>query len=217
MASGADPGCGIVEVTLVWPVILRHRGRGHGRSPDHRPLGGYSSPHGWGETHKNDKTASSMELGWRSGTLPDSRSNGRRWLPCLRHSIGDKILVGGPPYTAWRRTGAPPARTLRTATPRVRRVGSKQGTPSVGQPRQFTTRDRQQRSVISAARQRIEHVKPVPYRLSKDLTQNPVHLSAFPAAIGISATRGLDSQPHTTHTPATNTRSDPALRRSAVP
>lgn len=26
-----------------WPVILRHLGRGHGRSPDHRPLGGRSA------------------------------------------------------------------------------------------------------------------------------------------------------------------------------
>src|SRR5918992_5003168 len=46
----------------VWPVILRHRGRGHGRSPDHRPLGGCSSPRGWGEAHKSDETASSMKL-----------------------------------------------------------------------------------------------------------------------------------------------------------
>ena len=60
--SGVGSGCGVVEKIVVWPVILRHRGRGHGRSPDHRPLGGCSSPRGWGEAHKSDETASSMKL-----------------------------------------------------------------------------------------------------------------------------------------------------------
>ena len=35
-----------------WPVILRHLGRGHGRSPDHRPHGGYSAFVGGGESHE---------------------------------------------------------------------------------------------------------------------------------------------------------------------
>ena len=65
--SGWVQCCGVVRNKLwMWPVILRHRGRGHGRSPDHRPLGGCSSPRGWGEAHKSDETASSMELIYRS-------------------------------------------------------------------------------------------------------------------------------------------------------
>jgi hypothetical protein len=36
-----------------WPVILRHLGRGHGRSPDHRPHGGCSAFAGGGETHES--------------------------------------------------------------------------------------------------------------------------------------------------------------------
>ncbi len=38
--------------SLGWPVILRHLGRGHGRSPDHRPHGGCSAIRGWGETRE---------------------------------------------------------------------------------------------------------------------------------------------------------------------
>ena len=34
--------------SLVWPAILRHLGRGHGRSPDHRPHGGCSAFAGGG-------------------------------------------------------------------------------------------------------------------------------------------------------------------------
>ncbi len=185
----------------MWPVILRHRGRGHGRSPDHRPLGGCSSPHGWGEAHKDDETASSMELDNALSVALDSRGDGKRGPPRPRRranlwrSVRDEMLVGGPPHAARRRSGTPPARALWTAAPRIRRVSGKQSPPPVDQSRQFTTRDRQQRPVISAARQLIEHVKPVPYRLPEDLTQNPVHLSTFPAAIGISATRGPVPQP----------------------
>ena len=39
-----------------WPVILRHLGRGHGRSPDHRPHGGCSGPFvGGGEPHERQR------------------------------------------------------------------------------------------------------------------------------------------------------------------
>jgi hypothetical protein len=47
---------------LGWPVILRHLGRGHGRSPDHRPHGGHSAFVGGGSSHEFGETASSMEL-----------------------------------------------------------------------------------------------------------------------------------------------------------
>jgi hypothetical protein len=47
---------------VVWPVTLRHLGRGHGRSPDHRPRGGCSALVGGGRPTTCGKTASSMEL-----------------------------------------------------------------------------------------------------------------------------------------------------------
>lgn len=43
-------------------MILRHLGRGHGRSPDHRPHGGCSAFVGGGRPTNRDETASSMEL-----------------------------------------------------------------------------------------------------------------------------------------------------------
>jgi hypothetical protein len=43
-------------------VILRHLGRGHGRSPDHRPHGGCSAFVGGGSPTNSGEAASSMEL-----------------------------------------------------------------------------------------------------------------------------------------------------------
>ena len=68
-----------------WPVILRHLGRGHGRSPDHRPHGGCSAFVGGGRPTSRDETASSMELTYRwyqrvapapAGTLVGNRDIG---------------------------------------------------------------------------------------------------------------------------------------------
>lgn len=72
-----EPGYGVVALppatrgaynaagrrVWLWPAILRHLGRGHGRSPDYRPHGGCSAFVGGGESHDQCETASSMELG----------------------------------------------------------------------------------------------------------------------------------------------------------
>ncbi len=209
VGSGVGPGCGVVGKNMVWPVILRHRGRGHGRSLDHRPLGGCSSLVGGGRTTKAmnrqlygvEVTSSALQHSRRNGR-PGQRDLRRR---SLRHSLGgDEVRVGGPPHTARRRARAPAARALRTAPSKIRSVAGEQSTPPVRQTRQFASCHRQQRPVIGAGRQLIEHVEPVPNRLPEDLAQNPVHLATFPAAHRVfPLTRGPVSQPHTHIVPGT--------------
>jgi hypothetical protein len=55
-----------------WPVILRHLGRGHGRSPDHRPHGGCSAFRGWGETHepRRDRQLYGVDKQWYQRVAP---------------------------------------------------------------------------------------------------------------------------------------------------
>ncbi len=140
-----------------------------------------------------------------SGALRHSRGNGRRHRRSVRHGLGgNEVLVGSPPHTAWRRTRAPTARALRTAASKIRRVGSEQSTPPVGQTRQLASCHGQQRPVIGAAHQLVEHVEPVPHRLPENLAQNLVHLVTFPAAYRFfSLTRGPASQPHAHIVPGT--------------
>ena len=56
--------CSTASGRMGWPVILRHLGRGHGRSPDHRPHGGYSALVGGGGPTNRGEAASSMELAY---------------------------------------------------------------------------------------------------------------------------------------------------------
>ena len=87
-----------------------------------------------------------------------------------------------PPHAARRRTRAPTVRALRTAAPRIRRVGHKQSPPPRNQAGQLTARHRQQRPIVGVADQFVEQVEPVPHRLPENLTQNPVHLAPFPVS-----------------------------------
>lgn len=140
-----------------------------------------------------------------SHALRHSRGNGRRRPRRLRHDFGgDEVLMGGPPHTAWRRTRTPTVRALRAAAPSVRCMSGEQSTPAVGQTRQLASCHRQQRPVIGAARQLVEHVEPVPHGLPENLTQNPVHLATFPATYRVSPlTCGPVSQPHMHIVPGT--------------
>src|SRR2546423_1088438 len=73
----------------LWPAILRHLGRGHGRSPDHRPHGGCSTFVDGGEPTNSGETASSIELWcWAesacgSGSCGDRRREHGWWLTQL--------------------------------------------------------------------------------------------------------------------------------------
>jgi hypothetical protein len=49
----------------------------------------------------------------------------------------------------------------------------------MGQTGQLTASHRQQRSVISAACQLVEHVEPLPHCLPEHLAQNLIHLAAL--------------------------------------
>jgi hypothetical protein len=53
LPPAARGACSTAGGRAWWPVILRHLGRGHGRSPDHRPHWRLLSPRGWGETHES--------------------------------------------------------------------------------------------------------------------------------------------------------------------
>ena len=50
----------------------------------------------------------------------------------------------------------------------------------MGQTGQLTTRQRQQRPVISTACQLLDHVEPLPHCPLEDLAQSLVHLATFP-------------------------------------
>jgi hypothetical protein len=79
----APPVGGVVA----WPVILRHLGRGHGRSPDHRPHGGCSALVSGG----NPRIAARPPALW-------SWSN-RDLSP--RHSLWRKTTTPGDVYATW--------------------------------------------------------------------------------------------------------------------
>jgi len=73
----------------VWPVTLDISGRGHGRSPDHRPHGDYSALVGAGGTHESrrDRQLYEVEISpTRSDSCPlDVQSGGTTpfmGLPC---------------------------------------------------------------------------------------------------------------------------------------
>jgi len=63
-------------------------------------------------------------------------------------------------------------------------MGGEQGPPPMGQTGQLAACDRNKGTVVSAARQLVEHVEPLPYSLPEDLAQNLVHLcnSTFPCS-----------------------------------
>ena len=190
----------------MWPAILRHLGRGHGRSPDHRPHGGCSAFVGGGESHERCEPASSMELrfgrqsacsskhGCRLTHLPpglaglglrERLESGKDWFGgrgfrgdgLRRHGLrGNEVFMCGLPHAARRRARSPVASALRTAAPRIRRMCGKQRPPPMSQSGQFTARNRHQGTIVSTVRQLVEHVEPLPYRLPEDLAQNLVHL-----------------------------------------
>ena len=60
-----------------------------------------------------------------------------------------------------------------------------QSPPPMGKPGQLAARDRHYRTIVSAVRQLVEHVEPLPYSLPEDLAQNLVHLynSTFPCSV----------------------------------
>lgn len=70
----------------LWPVTLRHLGRGHGRSPDHRPLGGCSAFVGGGEPHETvarPPALWSCGTGRRQGATAAAAGNmAAGWLTC---------------------------------------------------------------------------------------------------------------------------------------
>ena len=135
---------------------------------------------GRGESHEiHGETASSMEL-ITVMSAREGQSSGRQ-RSGGHGPRGNKVFVCGPPHAAQRRTRSPAARTLRTATPRIRRMGSEQGAPSMGQARQLTARQRQQRPIIGSAYQLVEHVEPLPHCPLEHLAQNLVHALHLPA------------------------------------
>ncbi len=59
-------------------------------------------------------------------------------------------------------------------------MSSEQSTPAMSQPGQLATRHRDQRAVIGAAGELVEHVEPIPHCLPEHPAQNLIHLAAFP-------------------------------------
>jgi hypothetical protein len=129
-AGRAAPPVGECEK---WPVILRHLGRGHGRSPDHRPHGGYSAFVGWGGVprigrdrqlygvdirrcqHATPTSAGTLTGKERHRTahsrqnLADPGSGGNRSRGQGLSPTGDEALVCGPPHVTRHSTGSPAA------------------------------------------------------------------------------------------------------------
>ena len=98
-----------------------------------------------------------------------------------RHGLrGNEVLMCGSPHAARRRTRSPVARAFRTAAPRIRCMRSEQSPPAMGQSGQLTACDRQQRTIVGAVCQLVEHVEPLPHSLPEDLAQNLVHLATPP-------------------------------------
>ena len=164
---------------------------------------------GWGGVPRNSgETASSMELWCWAASGCDSRSRrehgcrlahlpaastglepgknrpggrGFRGDGLRRHALrGNEVLMCGLPHAARRRTRSPVARTLRTAAPRIWRMGGEQRPPPMGQSGQLTACYRQQRAIVGVVCQLVEHVEPLPHSLPEDLAQNLVHLATPP-------------------------------------
>ena len=62
LPPAARGACSTAGGRAWWPVILRHLGRGHGRSPDHRPHGGCSAFVGGGEIHESRRDRQLYEV-----------------------------------------------------------------------------------------------------------------------------------------------------------
>ena len=165
-------------------------------------------------THDSERNRQPIELRSTISPLRRSDRQGTYRRPRLGHGFdGDEVLVRCPPHAARRYTRTPRVRALRTAAPRIRRVGRKQISPPRNQAGQLTARHRQQRPIVSVVDQLVEHVEPIPHRLAKYLGQNPVHPVPFPRIEEFRATRS-DHAPSDLQNGGTTPFMGPALRRS---
>jgi hypothetical protein len=89
------------------------------------------------------------------------------------------MLMRGLPHAARCSTGSPATRALWAAASGIRRMSGEESSPPLRQTRQLTARQGQQRLIISASHQLLEHVQPLPHRLLEHPAQNLVHLATF--------------------------------------
>ena len=163
------------------PALLNCGGGGSSRRPSARgsgpcgPCDDCRREHGCRLTHLPPASIG-LEPGEQRPGGRSFRGDGLR-----RHGLrGNEVLMCGSPHTARRRTRSPVARAFRTPAPRIRCMGSEQSPPPMGQSGQLTACDRQQRTIVGAVCQLVEHVEPLPHSLPEDLAQNLVHLATPP-------------------------------------